>query len=95
MNDTADDEPTLEPLADGTGHRVRVRFGKQRRRFRIPTVDVDPATDRAKVLIALGAQLAEVPPELARDLLEKAGAADGPELKRTSRASSKSSPAAR
>ena len=82
MNDTADDEPTLEPLADGTGHRVRVRFGKQRRRFRIPTVDVDLATDRAKVLVDLGAQLADVPPELARDLLEKAGTADGPELKR-------------
>jgi len=82
MNDTADEEPTLEPLADGTGHRVRVRFGKERRRFRIPTVDVDLATSRAKVLIALGAQLADVPPELARDLLEQAGAADGAELKR-------------
>jgi len=82
MNDRADDEPTLEPLADGTGHRVRVRFGKQRRRFRIPTVDVELATDRAKVLIGLGAQLGDVPTELARDLLEKAGAANGPELKR-------------
>jgi len=82
MNDEADDAPTLEPLADGTGHRVRVRFGKQRRRFRIPTIDPDLATARAKVLIELGAQLGDVPPELARDLLEKAGAADGPELKR-------------
>jgi hypothetical protein len=61
---------------------VRVRFGKERRRFRIPTVDVDLATSRAKVLIGLGAQLADVPSELARDLLEQAGAADGPELKR-------------
>lgn len=82
MNDAAEDAPTLEPLADGTGHRVRVRFGKQRRRFRIPTTDVDLATSRAKVPIELGAQLADVPAELARDLLEQAGAADGPELKR-------------
>jgi integrase len=62
--------------------RGRVRFGKERRRFRIPTVDVDLATERAKVLIELGGQLGDVPPDLAASLLEKAGAADGPELKR-------------
>lgn len=51
MNDTADDAPTLEPLADGTGHRVRVRFGKERRRITIPTTDVDLATTRAVMLV--------------------------------------------
>ena len=34
------------------------------------------------MLSELGAQLADVPPELARDLLEQSGAADGSELKR-------------
>jgi integrase len=77
-----DDAPTLEPLADGTGHRVRVRFGKQRRRIRIPTIDLDLAAKRAAVLVELGAQLGNVPAELARDLLERAGAADSVELKR-------------
>jgi integrase len=82
MNDTADDDPTLEPLADGSGHRVRVRFGKERRRITIPTTDVDLATSRARVLVRMGADLAHAPAELAHDWLKRAGAADGPELKR-------------
>jgi hypothetical protein len=76
-----DDAPTLETLADGT-HRVRVRYGKARSRSRIPTVDHELASERAAILIDMGAQLGNVPPELARDWLEKAGAADGPALKR-------------
>jgi hypothetical protein len=68
------DAPTLEPLAHGTGYRVRVRYGKAR--IRIPTTDRDLATARAAVLVDLGAPLGDVPPELARDLLEKAGATD-------------------
>ena len=32
-----DDAPKLEPLADGLGYRVRVRYGEARTRFRIPT----------------------------------------------------------
>jgi integrase len=82
LNVTADDDPTLEPLADGTGHRVRVRFGKERRRITIPTTDVDLATARARVLIRMGADLAHAPAALAHEWLKRAGAADGPELKR-------------
>lgn len=77
-NETA---PTPERMADGT-HRVRVRYGKERRRIRIPSTDPDFATERAAVLVSMGAQLGEVPPALARDMLERAGAADGAELQR-------------
>jgi integrase len=73
--------PALETLADGT-HRVRVRYGKARNRFRIPSTDPDFAQARAVVLIEMGAMLGNVPPELARGLLQRAGAADGPELER-------------
>lgn len=77
-----DDVPTLEPLADGTGYRVRVRFGEQRRRITIPSTDLDFATRRAVVLIAMGADLSEAPAELAHDWLKRAGAADAAELGR-------------
>jgi hypothetical protein len=73
---TEDQRPTLETLADGT-HRIRVRYGEARSRIRIPTIDRYLAEQRARVLVDLGAQLGDVPPELAHDWLEKAGAADG------------------
>src|SRR5688500_12852414 len=83
MSATLSELPTLEPLADGTGFRTRVRFRQERRRFRIATTDESLALKRATVLAELGAQLGPpTPPELARDLLERAGAADGPELAR-------------
>lgn len=77
-----DDAPKLEPLADGLGYRVRVRYGKARNRFRIPTTDETLAASRALVLVELGAALANVPTDLAKSLLEQAGEADGPGLKR-------------
>lgn len=57
-----DDAPTLEPLADGSGFRVRVRCGKARNRYRIPCTDREFAERRAAVLIELGAALASVDP---------------------------------
>ncbi len=83
MDDSA---PTLEPLADGTGFRVRVRCGKARNRYRIPTTDRDLAATRAAVLVELGQLLASAPAPLAHDLLTRAGAADGPGLVRIQKA---------
>jgi hypothetical protein len=77
-----DEAPKLEPLADGLGYRVRVRYGKARSRFRIPTIDETLAAARALVLVELGASLGEVPTDLAKSLLEQAGEADGAGLKR-------------
>ena len=71
----------LEPLADGAGFRTRVRFGKERRRFRIPSTDEVFANERAAVLRELGEKLGPpTPPELAANLLTRAGAADAAEL---------------
>lgn len=73
------DAPKLEPLADGTGFRVRVRFGtKQQRRFRIPTTDQDAAAARALELTALGTTIgrAKIDPDLGASLLAMAGAGD-------------------
>ena len=77
-----DEAPKLEPLADGLGYRVRVRYGKARSRFRIPTADETLAASRALVLVELGATLSNVPTGLAKSLLEQAAEADGPGLKR-------------
>jgi integrase len=72
----SDDAPTLERLADGSGFRVRVRCGKARNRYRIPSTDEVFVAKRAAVLVELGAALASAPPDLAHDLLERAGEAD-------------------
>ncbi len=67
------DAPTLEPLADSTGFRVRVRYGKSRSRFRIPTTDETLALKRAAVLVELGAMLGPpTPPGLSASLLTRA-----------------------
>ena len=78
MTAAADDAPTLEPLADGTGYRVRVRFGTgQQRRFRILTADEAVAARRAAQLVTIGATIgkAKIDPELGAQLLTMA--ADG------------------
>ena len=76
------DAPTLEPLADGSGFRVRIRCGKSRNRYRIPTIDRELAERRAAVLVEMGAKLANVAPDLAASLIQQAGEADGKALKR-------------
>lgn len=53
-----DDALALERLADGSGFRVRVRCGKARNRYRIPSTDEAFAARRAAVLVELGAALA-------------------------------------
>lgn len=51
------DVPKLEPLADG-GFRVRIRFGKERRRFRIALGIAEAARARTPACIdALTAEL--------------------------------------
>jgi hypothetical protein len=60
----SDDAPALERLADGSGFRVRVRFGRARNRYRIPSIDEAFAAKRAAVLVEVGAALASQPPEL-------------------------------
>jgi len=77
-----DEAPTLEPLADGTGFRVRVRRGKARNRYRIPSTDRDFAERRAAVLVELGTALGNAPPDLANSWIEQAGETDGPGLLR-------------
>jgi len=77
-----DDAPKLEPLADGTGYRVRVRCGKARNRYRIPSTDPDFAAARAAALVEFGALLATQPPAVAHTFLTDAGNADGPGLAR-------------
>jgi integrase len=81
------ESPVLEPLAEG-GHRVRIRFGKERRRFRISAAVADPE-GRAATLVTLGARMGNVEPDLARRLLEKAAAAEPQELKRIQAATEK------
>lgn len=79
MTDT-DEAPALEPLADGSGFRTRVRYGKRRNRFRIPSTDREFARTRSLVLRDLGQLLGSAPPEVAASILTRAGAADGREL---------------
>jgi integrase len=74
------DARALERLADGSGFRVRVRCGKARNRYRIPSTDEAFAEKRAAVLVELGMALAAQPPELAQRLLTEAASADGPAL---------------
>jgi len=76
------DAPSLEPLADGSGFRVRVRCGKARNRYRIPSTDHDFAEQRASVLVELGQLLATQPAGLAHQTLTDAAVADGPALAR-------------
>jgi len=68
--------PKLEPLADGSGFRVLIRFGtKQRRRFRLVTPSRAQAETRATELAQLGAALGagKIDPELSAALLTLAG----------------------
>lgn len=76
------DVPQLEPLADGTGFRARVRYCGERRRIRIALTDPVAAESRALELIAMGEQLtdAKQPAELAEKLVREAGAADAARL---------------
>ncbi len=68
--------PSLEPLASG-GYRTRIRFGEERRRFRILIQDLELAKVRALVLVTMGETIgaAGLEPELGAGLLTKAGAA--------------------
>jgi len=74
---TSEAFPTLEKLADGTGYRTRVRFGKDRRRVRIALTDPELACTRAQALIAMGESLGagDIERTLALRLLKKAGEA--------------------
>lgn len=74
--------PKLEPLADGTGFRVRVRYCGTRSRIRIAIPDRDQAAACAVALIALGEALTDATQdvELAAKLLARAGEGDAREL---------------
>jgi integrase len=76
------DAPKLEPLSDGTGFRVRVRFCGTQQRFRVPIPDPDAAAERGAALVEMGRELtdSDVPTDentrrAVAALLTKAGAA--------------------
>src|SRR4051812_45773315 len=75
-------EPLLEPLADGSGYRIRIRCGKTRNRYQIPTSDPVLAAARATELEDIASSLAGQPPEAAQRVLLEAAAADGAGLER-------------
>jgi integrase len=65
----------MDQLADGT-HRISVRFGtKQRQRFRITTKNEAEAAERAREMIALGAEIGrkKADPDVGYRVIEAAG----------------------